>query len=61
MLEGIDVTSDEVGAKLASALAGVKLDVIVHNAGGIANRDSVDAPKGMAAFAEKRAPNWTGT
>lgn len=52
VIEGIDVTSDEVGAKLASALAGVKLDVIVHNAGGIANRDSVDAPKGMAAFAD---------
>ena len=26
MIEGIDVTSDEVGAKLTSALAGVKLD-----------------------------------
>eukprot|EP00966_Prymnesium_polylepis_P079802 1849308-Prymnesium_polylepis.1 len=52
VIEGIDVTSDEVGAKLTSALAGVKIDVIVHNAGGIANRDGPDAPKGMDAFAD---------
>ena len=52
ILEGIDVTSDDVGAKLSTALDGVKVDVIVHNAGGIANRDGPDAPKGMDAFAD---------
>lgn len=52
ILEGIDVTDDAVGAKLRAALSGVQIDVIVHNAGGIANRDSTDAPKGMAAFAD---------
>ena len=51
ILEGIDVTKDDVGAKLSSALSGVKIDVVVHNAGGIGNRDGPDAPKGMAAFA----------
>lgn len=52
VIEGIDVTSDDVGAKLAAALAGVTIDAIVHNAGGIANRDGPDAPKGMDAFAD---------
>ena len=52
ILEGIDVTNDDVGAKLLAALAGVKLDVIVHNAGGIANRDGPDAPKGMDCFTD---------
>lgn len=52
VIEGIDVTSDDVGAKLAAALSGVKIDVVVHNAGGIANRDGPEAPKGMAAFSD---------
>jgi len=52
IIEGIDVTSDDVGPKLSAALSGVTLDVVVHNAGGIANRDGTDAPKGMAAFAD---------
>jgi len=52
VIEGIDVTSDAVGEKLASALAGVQIDVLVHNAGGIANRDGPDAPSGMASFAD---------
>jgi len=52
ILEGIDVTSDEVGTKLVAMLSGITIDVIVHNAGGIANRDGPDAPKGMASFAD---------
>ena len=48
MIEG----SDDAGAKLCAALSGVTIDAIVHNAGGIANRDGPDAPKGMAAFAD---------
>ena len=52
IIEGIDVTSDEVGEKLKAALTGVTIDVIVHNAGGIANRDGPDAPKGLASFAD---------
>jgi len=52
VLEGIDVASDDVGAKLSSALSGVKIDVVIHNAGGIANRDTLDAPKGMDAFTD---------
>ena len=52
VIEGIDVCSDDVGAKLCAALSGVTIDAIVHNAGGIANRDGPDAPKGMAAFAD---------
>lgn len=52
VIEGIDITSDQVGAKLSAALEGVKIDVVVHNAGGIANRDRPDAPKGMDAFAD---------
>lgn len=52
VLEGIDVTNDDVGAKLSAALEGVRLDVVVHNAGGIANRDGPEAPKGMDSFAD---------
>ena len=52
VIEGIDVSSDDVGAKLCAALSGVTIDVIVHNAGGLANRDGPDAPKGMASFAD---------
>ena len=52
VIEGIDVCSDDVGAKLCAALSGVTIDAIVHNASGIANRDGPDAPKGMAAFAD---------
>ena len=52
VIEGIDVCSDDVGAKLIAALSGVTIDAIVHNAGGIANRDGPDAPKGMASFAD---------
>mmetsp|Transcript_9747 Transcript_9747/g.27283 ORF Transcript_9747/g.27283 Transcript_9747/m.27283 type:complete len:253 (-) Transcript_9747:21-779(-) len=45
ILEGIDVARDDVGAALqASALAGVTIDVIVHNAGSInGSRDVVSA------------------
>ena len=36
IIEGIDVATDDVAAKLAaSPLAGVAIDVVVHNAGGI--------------------------
>ena len=36
VIEGIDVATDDVGAALAaSALAGVPIDVVVHNAGGL--------------------------
>jgi len=36
LVQGVDVTSDSVGETLKAALAGVKLDCIVHNAGGFA-------------------------
>lgn len=52
VIEGIDVTSDDVGTRLTSALAGVKIDVVVHNAGGLANRDGPEAPKGLEVFAD---------
>ena len=52
VIEDIDVAKDDVGAKLSAALAGVKIDVVIHNAGGIANRDGPDAPTGAAAFAD---------
>lgn len=52
VIEGIDVSKDDVGAKLCAALSGVTIDAIVHNAGGIANRDGPDAPKGFASFAD---------
>ncbi len=35
VIEGIDVTQDDVGSKLQAALAGVTIDVLVHNAGSI--------------------------
>lgn len=44
VLEGIDVTSDGVGALLAKALHGITIDVLVNNAGGYEGR-AVDANK----------------
>lgn len=35
VIEGIDVSQDDVGEKLNAALKGVTLDVIIHNAGSI--------------------------
>ena len=35
IIEGIDVAQDAVVEPLAKALAGVKLDVVIHNAGGL--------------------------
>ncbi len=52
IIEGIDVTKDEVGAALAgSALAGVKIDVLVHNAGGINGTREIE---GMAIMADQK-------
>ena len=36
ILEGIDIAEDAVKAKLAAALEGVTVDVVIHNAGGLA-------------------------
>lgn len=35
LVEGIDVAQDDVGPKLLAALEGVKLDVVIHNAGSL--------------------------
>ena len=51
IIEGIDVTKDSVGEALKSALAGVTIDVLVHNAGGLnATRELA----GMAAMADQK-------
>ena len=41
VIEGIDVSSDEVGTVLRSSLAGVKLDALINNAG-ILNMEQLD-------------------
>lgn len=52
VIEGVDVTSDDVGAVLAaSALAGVTIDVVVHNAGGLNGTRDLE---GMAAMGEQK-------
>ena len=52
IVPGIDVTDDNVSAKLAaSALNGVAIDVLIHNAGGI-NANYV--AQGMAAVQEQK-------
>jgi len=48
VLEGIDVASDDVGSVLASsALAGVTIDVVVHNAGSLTGAGAGDKSKLM--------------
>lgn len=42
VIDGIDVATDDAGARLDAALADVALDVLVHNAG-LLRRDSIDA------------------
>lgn len=57
IIEGIDVASDDVGAVLAeSALAGVQIDVIVHNAGSLNATREVD---GAEVFPEQSLANIT--
>jgi len=52
ILEGIDIAQDGVGAALAaSALSGVTIDYLIHNAGSFGNTRDV---KGMAIFAEQK-------
>lgn len=52
ILEGIDVAQDGVGAALAaSALSGVTIDFLIHNAGSFGNSRDVT---GMAIFAEQK-------
>ena len=48
IVEGIDVTSDGVQTALASKLSGVQLDLVIHNAGGIA-KDTSNAGPGVMA------------
>jgi len=45
ILEGIDVAIDGVGTTLAAALNGVRLDVVVHNAGSATGADGPDLDK----------------
>jgi NAD(P)-dependent dehydrogenase (short-subunit alcohol dehydrogenase family) len=42
VIEGIDVATDDAGARLDAALGAVALDVLVHNAG-VLRRDAIDA------------------
>ena len=51
IIENIDVTKDECGAALASALAGVTVDVVIHNAGGISQTRELT---GMAIFGDQK-------
>lgn len=60
VIEGIDVATDDVGAALAaSALAGVPIDVVVHNAGGLNGTREV---KGVSKLGPLRPfnpqPSW---
>ena len=50
VIEGIDVTQDDVGSKLQAALAGVTIDVLVHNAGSINATREIE---GGAMFGEQ--------
>ena len=50
VIEGIDVTQDDVGSKLQAALAGVPIDVLVHNAGSINATREIE---GGAMFGEQ--------
>lgn len=51
IIEGIDVASDDCKAALAaSALAGVQIDVLVHNAGGVNGTRDI---QGMAVMADQ--------
>jgi len=51
IIEGIDVTKDSVGDALKAALAGVTIDVLVHNAGGLNGTRELT---GMAAMADQK-------
>lgn len=51
IIEGIDVTSDDCGEVLAKALAGVTIDVLVHNAGSVNATREVE---GMGIFGEQK-------
>ena len=51
IIEGCDVTDDNVGDVLRPALANVTLDVVVHNAGGINGTRDI---KGMAIMADQK-------
>lgn len=51
IIEGIDVTADDVGAKLVAALKDVKIDVLVNNAGGFTAKENKSG--GMEAFGQQ--------
>jgi len=51
IVEGVDVSNDEVGAALKAAFAGVTIDVLVHNAGGINGTRSLE---GMAVLGDQK-------
>jgi NAD(P)-dependent dehydrogenase (short-subunit alcohol dehydrogenase family) len=53
ILEGVDVAIDGVGQVLATALAGVALDVIIHNAGSL-NATREHGTDVQAAFGEQK-------
>merc|ERR1719495_986996 len=46
ILDGVDITDEGVGAMLMKALGGVKLDAVIHNAGGYSG-GSGDSDKAM--------------
>jgi tubulin alpha len=50
IIEDIDVTTDDCKAKLAEALKGATIDVVVHNAGGLNGTRDLE---GMAGFADQ--------
>ena len=51
VIEGIDMTDDAVGEKLSAALAGVTIDVLVHNAGTLNGTRDL---KGMENMADQK-------
>eukprot|EP01063_Lacrimia_lanifica_P002453 TRINITY_DN11297_c0_g1_i1.p1 TRINITY_DN11297_c0_g1~~TRINITY_DN11297_c0_g1_i1.p1 ORF type:complete len:253 (+),score=102.66 TRINITY_DN11297_c0_g1_i1:58-816(+) len=57
VVPGIDVASDDVGAKLAAALEGVKVDVVVHNAGSVCGGG--EQPEAGQIFDEQSLENVT--
>ena len=54
IIENIDITSEDVGTKLASALAGITIDVLVNNAG---SYNATRELEGMAGFQEQALTN----
>uniref|UniRef100_A0A7S2NAF6 NAD(P)-binding protein n=1 Tax=Zooxanthella nutricula TaxID=1333877 RepID=A0A7S2NAF6_9DINO len=53
IIEGVDVSDDGVGDVLKKALAGVTIDVLIHNAGSV---NGTRAVKGEGIFGEQKYP-----